>query len=68
LDYLLNFLFKAVFNVHNNYIQPIIKNEVICDANYLSLDIFKKTLNSCEVRQELFEKGTQTAVKFLASL
>jgi predicted patatin/cPLA2 family phospholipase len=68
LDYILNFLFKAIFNVHNNYVQPIIKNEVICDASYLSLDMLKNTLSSIEIRRELFEKGKQTANKFLSSL
>lgn len=65
LDYLLNFLFKSVFNVHNNYVQPIIKNEVVCDASYLSLDILKNTLGNIEVRRELFEKGKQSANNFL---
>jgi predicted acylesterase/phospholipase RssA len=68
LDYILNFLFKAIFNVHNNYVQPIIKNEVICDASYLSLDMLKITLSSIEIRRELFEKGKQSANKFLSSL
>jgi predicted acylesterase/phospholipase RssA len=65
LDYLLNFLFKSVFNVHNNYVQPIIKNEVVCDASYLSLDILKNTLSNIEVRRDLFEKGKQSANVFL---
>lgn len=65
LDFLLHFLFKSVFNVHNNYIQPIIKNEVICDANYLTLDVLKNALSNIEVRRELFEKGKQAALQFL---
>lgn len=68
LDYILNFLFKAIFNVNNSYIQPKIKNEVICDASYLSLEILKNTLSDIEVRRDLFEKGKQSAIKFLESL
>ena len=68
LDYLLNFLFKAIFNIHNNYIQPIIKNEVVCDASYLTLDVLKNALSNIEVRKDLFEKGKQAATKFLESL
>jgi len=65
LDYILTFLFKAVFNVHNNYTQPIIKNEVICDASYLTIDILKSALFNIEVRQQLFEKGKNVALDFL---
>lgn len=68
LDYILSFLFKAVFNVHNNCVQPIIKNEVICDTSHLTIDDFKSALTSIEVRRDLFEKGKQTANIFLDSL
>lgn len=68
LDYILNFLFKAIFNINNNYIQPNIKNEVICDASYLSLDLLKKALNNIDFRRELFEKGKQSSIEFLESL
>jgi len=65
LDYILSFLFKAVFNVHNNYVQPIIKNEVIFDTSYLTIDILKSALSKIEVRRELFEKGRVAASNFL---
>lgn len=68
LDYLLNFLFKAVFSAKNNYMQPNIKNEVICDARYLNLDVLRNALSSVEVRRELFEKGKQTAINYLEHL
>jgi len=65
LDYILNFLFKSVFNVHNNYTQPIIKNEVICDTSYLSFDMLRTAISSIDVRKELFEKGKKSAIQFL---
>jgi len=65
LDYILNFLFKAVFNVHNNYTQPIIKNEVICDTSYLSFDMLRSAISSIDVRKDLFEKGKKSAIQFL---
>jgi predicted acylesterase/phospholipase RssA len=68
LDYLLNFLFKAVFSAKNNYMQPNIKNEVICDARYLNLDVLRNALSSVEVRRDLFEKGKQTAINYLDNL
>jgi predicted acylesterase/phospholipase RssA len=65
LDYILNFLFKAVFSVHNNYSQPIIKNEVICDTSYLSFDMLRSAISNIDVRKELFDKGKQSAIHFL---
>jgi predicted acylesterase/phospholipase RssA len=65
LDYILNFLFKAVFNVHNNYTQPIIKNEVICDTSYLSFDTLREAISNIEIRKDLFEKGKKAAIQFL---
>jgi predicted acylesterase/phospholipase RssA len=68
LDYILHFLYKSVFNVQNNYIQPIIKNEVICDTEHLSLDNMKNALSNVEVRRELFMKGKEFASTFLNNL
>jgi len=68
LDYILRFLFKAIFNITNNYIQPVIQNEVICDTTYLTFEIFKSALTNIDVRRELFEKGKQTAHSFLDTL
>jgi predicted acylesterase/phospholipase RssA len=68
LDYLLNFLFKSAFSANNNYIQPTIRNEVHCYASYLSLEFFKNSLSSVEVRRELFEKGKHSAIQFIESL
>lgn len=68
LDYLLNFLFKAIFSAKSDYIQPHIKNEVICDASYLNLDVLRNALSSVEVRKDLFEKGKQSAIYYLNSL
>jgi predicted acylesterase/phospholipase RssA len=65
LDYILNFLFKAVFNVHNNYTQPIIKNEVICDTTYLSFDVLRTAISNIDIRKDLFDKGKQAAIQFL---
>jgi len=68
LDYILNFLFKAIFNINNNCINPNIKNEIECDIDYLTFDFLKSSLSSSEVRRELFEKGKQTAIKYLDTL
>ena len=65
LDYILNFLFKAVFNVHNNYTQPIIKNEVICDTSYLNFDMLRSAISNIDIRKDLFDKGKLAAKQFL---
>ena len=65
LDFLLSFLFKAVFSVNTDNNQQQIKNEVICDAHYLSFDVLKKTLGNIEVRRDLFKNGTETATQFI---
>jgi len=65
LDYILNFLFKSVFNVHNTYMQPIIKNEVLFDTSYLSFDTLRCAISDIAIRKELFEKGRVTAIQFL---
>jgi predicted acylesterase/phospholipase RssA len=68
LDFLLSFLFKAVFSVSTDNSQPSIQNEVICDAQYLNFDVIRTALSNVEVRKDLFNNGTQTAVEFLSKL
>ena len=68
LDFLLTFLFKAVFSVSTDGLQPSIKNELICDAQYLSFDVLRTTLSNIEVRKDLFNNGKQSAVDFIAKL
>jgi predicted acylesterase/phospholipase RssA len=68
LDFLLSFLFKAVFSFNTENIQQSIKNEVICNADHLSVDVLKNALSSIEVRRDLFNNGTESAVQFLSSL
>lgn len=68
MDYILNFLFKAVLKLDTYNEQPEIENQIICDSSYITLDTLRNALSSIEVRRELFEKGRSAAVKFLESL
>ena len=68
LDFLLSFLFKAVFSVNTDSSQPQIKNEVVCDVQYLTFDVLRNALSNAEVRRDLFKNGTETASKFLSNL
>ena len=68
LDFLLSFLFKAVFSISTDHNQSEIKNEVICDVQYLTFDILKNALSDIEVRRKLFKNGTEIATIFLSNL
>lgn len=68
LDFLLSFLFKAVFSINTDCIQPQIKNEVMCDAQFLSFDVLRNALSDIEVRRDLFKNGTESASNFLLNL
>jgi predicted acylesterase/phospholipase RssA len=68
IDFLLNFIFKAVFSVNTDRFQNKIKNEVICDAKYLSIEMLKNALSNIDARRNLFTQGTETAIRFLSSL
>jgi NTE family protein len=65
LDHILNFLFKAILSMESNYIQPIIKNQVICDTSYVTFDTLSAATTSIEVRKDLFDKGREAAIQFL---
>ena len=68
LDFLLSFLFKAVLSVNTDQNQPQIKNEVVCDVQYLTFDVLRNALSDIETRRDLFKNGTETADIFLSSL
>ena len=46
--------------------QNIIKNEIICKADFLSIEYLKSALYSMETRKELFNSGTEFAKEFLS--
>ena len=64
LDFLLSFLFKAVFSISNSHIQPQLKNEVECDCKYLTIDFLTNALKNIELRRELFKNGRLSAINF----
>jgi predicted acylesterase/phospholipase RssA len=68
LDFLLSFLFKAVFSLSTSHIQPPLKNEIFCDSKYLTIDILRNTLGSVDIRRDLFKNGIESAEFFLSNL
>jgi len=68
LDFLLNFLFKAIFSLSTDNNQPSIKNELICNADFITLNVLRTALSNIEVRKELFNNGAESAAHFLSTL
>ena len=66
LDFLMSFVFKMIQNMDTGGKQTVIKNEIICKADFLSIDYLKTALYSIDVRKELFNSGIEFAKEFLA--
>jgi len=68
LDLMMNILFKIITNVNIHKCNPIIKNELVCDAERLSFSNLQNTFSNIETRRELFNRGTESAKQFLSTL
>jgi len=68
LDFLLIFLFKAIFSISDNYSQPEIPNEIVFDGVYLSLSTFHHFLSNIDARKECFKSGKERATLFIQEL
>jgi predicted acylesterase/phospholipase RssA len=68
MDFLLGFIYKAVFSVNTDHAQSQLKNEVVCDAKNLSFEVLRSALNSIDVRRELHISGVASATTFLSNL
>lgn len=68
MDFLLGFIYKAVFSVNTDHTQSQLKNEVVCDAKNLSFEVLRTALNSVDVRRELLSSGITSATEFLSTL
>ena len=66
LDFLMSFVFKMIQNMDTGDKQTVIKNEIICKADFLSIDYLKTALYSMDVRKELFDSGIGFAKEFLS--
>jgi predicted acylesterase/phospholipase RssA len=65
LEFLMSFMYKAVFSLSTDKKQPVIPNEVICDVSHLNFEFLKKSITSIEVRKELFDSGVNSGKTFL---
>jgi predicted acylesterase/phospholipase RssA len=68
LDFIMSFLFKLIFSISTDHLQPKISSEIICNTKCLSIEYLKNSLKSEEVRKELFQKGQESASLFLSTL
>ena len=65
LDFFLTFFGKLVRKVGTENVQPVIPNEIRCDATYMSYETLTSALSSVDNRKQLFEEGILSAKKFL---
>jgi len=68
LDFLLSFLFKAVFSISKSNVETFIPNEIICDSKFLTLDVLSNALSNMDVRKDLFKNGIESSEFFLNKL
>jgi len=68
LEFLMSFIYKAIFSLSTDNYQPIIANEVICDVSNLNFDFLKDATSNIKVRKELFESGLSCAKDFLSKI
>jgi predicted acylesterase/phospholipase RssA len=65
LDFFLTFFGKLVRKVGTENSQPMIPNEISCDATYMSYESMTSALSSVGNRKLLFEEGIASAKMFL---
>ena len=68
LDFLMCFFFKVIYSLNTDNHQPFIKNEFLCKADKMSVEMLKNSLSSVDVRKILFNNGIEDAKEFLAKL
>jgi predicted acylesterase/phospholipase RssA len=67
LDFLMCFLFKVIYSLNTDNLQPAIKNEFLCNTDRMSVEMLKSSLNSVDVRKTLFNLGVEDAKAFLSA-
>ena len=68
LDFIMYFLFKVIYSLNTDNLQPSIKNEFLCNTDKMSFEILKKSLSNIDVRKQIFNNGTDDAICFLSKL
>ena len=68
LDFIMSFLFNVIYSFSGAIIQPFIKNELMCNTKFLSIDYLKSSLSNIEIRKNLFTLGEAAAAEFLVEI
>jgi len=68
IDFLLGFLYKAIFSNSVDKNQKEIKNEITFEAKYLTIDLLTNVFSNIEVRKELFSIGIKKSKEYLDNL
>ena len=65
LDFIMCFLFKVIHSLSIDHTQPKIKNELVCNISFLSIDVFRTAMSSIDTRKLLLQNGVDQAKVFL---
>ena len=65
LDFIMCFLFKVIHSLSIDHTQPKIKNELVCNISFLSIDVFRTAMSSIDTRKLLLQSGIDQANVFL---
>ena len=67
LDFIMCFLFKVIYSLNTDYLQPSIKNEFLCKTDKMNIEMLKNSLSNIYIRKHLFNNGTEDAIFFLSN-
>jgi predicted acylesterase/phospholipase RssA len=65
LDFILNFVFKLIYNLSSDDKQIPIKNEIVFDCKMMNITNLSEALHSIEHRKQLWEYGRETSKLFM---
>ena len=68
LEFVMFFLFKVIYSLNTDSLQPHIKHEFLCKTDKMNIEMFRTSLSSIDARKQLFENGLEDAKIFLAKL
>jgi NTE family protein len=68
LDFIMFFLFKVIYSLNTDGLQPSIKHEFLCKTDKMNIEMLKTSLNNMDVRKQIFNNGIEDATNFLAKL
>jgi predicted acylesterase/phospholipase RssA len=68
LDFIMCFLFKVIHSLSIDHTQPKIKNELVCNISFLSIDVFRTAMSSIDTRKLLLQSGIDQANVFLQNI